>query len=125
MPNDTELIEAFRACAASAGDRLKFRALSVKEFTEEYRISTGSSRNPVLEFKVTVEGGETFTAVAFTLILDGTKRPATRVEALGRALGSDGGKLFDSNPFLLVFDYVGRQFMAVAAAALFEPFTRK
>lgn len=123
MGNEDSLEAALAECARSSGGRLGFQSVGLKDIASELGIDLGRSRNPIFDFRVTISG-DTFRTVAYTIVLDGPKRPATRVEALGRGLGSNGGKLFELNPFLLVFDYVGKQFMAISAAILFEAFAK-
>ncbi|WBQ05059.1 AAA family ATPase [Kribbella sp. CA-293567] len=121
MPKDDALRELFEALAATS-DRLTFTATTSTALAKELGTKLALSRNPVYVFTVTEDSGDKFTCVAFTLTLDGNKRPATRAEAFGKSLAESGGRLFDFNPFLLVHDYAGDRLLAVSAIELFGAF---
>jgi MoxR-like ATPase len=121
MPNDDALRGLFEGLASSSA-RLTFRATTSTALAKELGIRLALSRNPVYVFTVTEDLGEEVTFVAFTLSLDGNKRPATRAEALGKSLAASDGQLFEFNPFLLVYDYTGDRLMAVSAIDLFGAF---
>lgn len=110
--------------AASSNGVISVRRITTRQLGESLRMDLGSSPNPVYEFTVT-NSGRSFAAVAYTLSLDGTSRPATRAEALGRGLAQESGRLFDSNPFLLVFDFAGEQLLSVPAITLFGAFAER
>lgn len=73
-------------------------------------------------FTLAGTSGAQLTCVAYTLALDGSGRPATRAEALGKGLADSEGQLFNFNPFLLVYDYTGNRLLAVPAIDLFGAF---
>ena len=125
MAKDAPLQAALAKCASESQGRVKFRVLPLRELAAELGIDLGPAKaNPIYEFQVSLSTDDNFRCVAYTNVIDGSKRPATRVEALGRGLAAEDGKLFDSNPFLVVFDYVGGQSMAVAASKLFGAFAQ-
>jgi 5-methylcytosine-specific restriction protein B len=122
MPsNDDELSAALAALAETSGGTISFTPVTTREVGNALGVEIGRSPNPVYRFTY-LEGGVEHTLFAFTLALDGGGRAATRAEALGRAIAVSDGRLFELNPFLLIFDYVGRRFMAVSAAKLFGAF---
>lgn len=125
MAKDSSLEDAITSIAASSGGVLQFRRHSTKSLGAELDIALPRSPNAIFEFTVTKPGASPFTSVAYTLMLDGSKRPATRAEALGAGLATAQGKLFDSNPFLLIFDYTGKRLLAVSAVTLFGSFARE
>jgi hypothetical protein len=122
MASDTMLLSALSTIAKQSNGRLTFHVRSSREMGKELGLPLGRTGNPIYDFEVVSESGARFRSVAYTLTLDGVKRPATRAEAFGRALALANGRLFDYNPFLLVFDYTGHQFMAVSAVVLFGAF---
>jgi MoxR-like ATPase len=123
--NDDDIRAAFDALANSSGGQLGFRVLTTRQLGDSLQIALGHSPNPIYEFVVRERNEDPFLSIAYTLALNAASRPATRAEALGRALAQSSGRLFDSNPFLLVYDFGGRQFMAVSAAKLFGAFAKK
>lgn len=110
---------------ASTSPQLVVERLTSGRLAIELGIDVGGSRNPFYRFRVKTPDGGEFEAVAFTLLLNGANRPATRAEALGQAIAVGQQALFDHNPFLLIFDYVGDRFMAVSAAELFGAFAEE
>ncbi len=122
MARDDALRALFTDAAASSGGALTFRVTTSALLAQEFGLILARSRNPVYVFGVTAASGERLTCVAFTLALDGNRRPATRAEALGRSLAYSEGQLFDLNPFLLVYDYVGERLLAAPAIDLFGAF---
>lgn len=124
MPNDDDLRQQLESLANSSDGKLTFAVTTSAAFAAEHDLTLSRSGNPLYVFTLTIEPEPARTFVAFTLSLDGSRRPATRAEALGRSLADSDGKLFDFNPFLLVFDYSGRRLMAVSAVELFDAFTK-
>ncbi len=122
MARDDALRALFTGTAASSGGALTFRVTTSALLAQEFGLMLARSRNPVYVFGITGASGERLTCVAFTLALDGVRRPATRAEALGRSLAHSEGRLFDLNPFLLVYDYVGERLLAAPAIDLFGAF---
>jgi hypothetical protein len=122
VAKDDALQELLSALAESSGGRLAFKATTSTSLAQEYGLELARSRNPVYVFTIAETTGEQIVCVAFTLALDGIKRPATRVEALGKSLAVSEGKLFHLNPFLLVYDYAGNRLLAVSAIDLFGAF---
>jgi MoxR-like ATPase len=122
MARDDALRDLLGDIAASSGGELAFRAARSGSLAQEFGLDLARSSNPVYVFTVSGAAGEPLTCVAFTLVLDGSKRAGTRVEALGRSLAGSEGRLFDLNPFLLVYDYAGNRLMAVSAIDLFGAF---
>lgn len=100
---------------------LKVRRLTSSEARDELGIPIARSANPIYLFSVG-SGDQYFEAIAFTSILDGAKRPATRAEALGHSIANSGEDFFKYFPFIIVFDYTSGRFMAVSAAKLFTAF---
>lgn len=122
---DEVLRSTLERLSNASGGRLGFHVRTGRELGAELGLDLRSSINPIYDFQVAPTRESSFRSVAYTIVVDGSKRPATRVEALGRSLAAGGGRLFDLYPFLLVFDYVGNQFMAVSAVALFGAFARE
>ncbi|RWC42231.1 MAG: hypothetical protein EOS55_24760 [Mesorhizobium sp.] len=123
MANDDALRDRLNELANQ--DRgLRVQRLTAAQTKNELGLHVGRSSNPIYRLEVDSDG-ETFDAVAFTSILNGQVRPATRAEALGQAIATSGVELFEHNPFFLVFDYVGGRFMAVSAAKLFGAFAKE
>ncbi|MGW0595511.1 AAA family ATPase [Streptomyces sp. NPDC002776] len=123
MAKDDALQDLFSALAESSEGRLAFRVSTSTSLAKEFGIELARSSNPVYLFTITEATGEQLNCVAFTLALDGSKRPATRAEALGKSLAASGGKLFHFNPCLLVYDYAGHRLLGVPAIDLFGAFT--
>lgn len=113
MQRDDNLQNLFAGIAASSGGKLAFRATTTKKLAQDYGIELAQSQNPVYVFTITNQSGDQLTCVAFTLALNGGRRPATRAEALGKSLADSEGRLFEINPFLLVYDYAGDNILAV------------
>lgn len=84
MPKDDALRQLLGGFAASSNGRLAFRVTTSTQLAEESGLRLARSTNPVYVFTLTDSNGEQQTCVAFTLTLDGDRRPATRAEALGR-----------------------------------------
>jgi DNA polymerase III delta prime subunit len=125
MAKDDPLRSMLDSLAKSSGGRLGFSVRTSRELGAELEVELGTSTNPIYDFTVTPASGKQFRCVAYTNLVDASKRPASRVEALGSGLAAGDGKLFDLNPFLVVFDYVGQhQFMAVSASVLFGEFAK-
>ncbi|MDF9870698.1 AAA family ATPase [[Kitasatospora] papulosa] len=120
---DDDLQELFSALAESSEGRLSFRVTTSTLLAKDFGIELARSSNPVYFFTITETTGEQLNCVAFTLTLDGSKRPATRAEALGKSLAASEGKLFHLNPCLLVYDYAGHRLLGVPAIDLFGAFT--
>ncbi|WP_339073137.1 AAA family ATPase [Sinorhizobium meliloti] len=123
MANDDALHNKLNELAHSEPG-LRVQRLTAAQAENELGLPVGRSRNPVYRFELD-SNGETFDAVAFTSILNGRGRPATRAEALGQAIAQNGAELFKHNPFFLVFDYTGGRFIAVSAAKLFGAFAQE
>jgi MoxR-like ATPase len=123
VAKDDALQDLFSALAESSEGRLAFRVTTSTSLAKELHIELARSSNPVYVFTITETTGEQLNCVAFTLTLDGSKRPATRAEALGKSLAASEGKLFHFNPCLLVYDYAGQRLLAVPAIDLFGAFT--
>lgn len=125
MAKDDPLRSKLVSLATASQGRVTFNVRTSRELGTEFDVDLGTSTNPVYDFTVTPTSGSPFRCVAYTNLVDASKRPASRVEALGSGLAAGNGKLFEFNPFLLVFDYVGQQqFMAVSAAVLFGEFAK-
>lgn len=122
MARDDPLRDLIASIAASSGGELSFRVTTTTPLAENFKLKLARSPNPVYVFTVSVAQGEQLTCVAFTLTLDGSRRAASRAEALGRSLADSEGRLFEFNPFLLVYDYAGNRLMAVPAIDLFGAF---
>lgn len=126
MAKDDPLLDPLKTAAAASNGRIEFQARALRELGPELGIDLNSfTRQSVYDFTVKPPGGVPFRCVAYKNIVDVSKTHATRVESLGRSLAVGGGKLFELNPFLLVFDQKDEQFMAVSAAALFDAFATK
>lgn len=125
MARDDALQELLSGLAASSSGRLAFRSTTTAQLAKATGLTLRGSRNAVYEFRVSEPGREPFTCIAFTLTLDGSGRPATRVEALGRSLADSDGDLFSLNPLLLVFDYTGYRLLGVSAIELFDAFATR
>jgi hypothetical protein len=123
--SDQALTAALQQLSSSSRGKLQFRRITTKVLGRETGISLGRSPNPVYSFEINSPDELAVRLVAYTLTLDGTGRVATRAEALGRGLVATNGRLFDSNPCLLIYDYAGNRFMAVSAARLFGAFTQE
>jgi DGQHR domain-containing protein len=100
---------------------LEIERLTAADTERAIGLALKGSSNPLYNFRL-LSGGNSFSAVAFTLMLNAQTRPATRAEALGHAISTHGSVFFDRNPFLLVFDYATNRFMASSAAKLFSAF---
>lgn len=125
MAKDDPLRSKLASLATASQGRVTFNVRTSRELGTEFDVDLGTSTNPVYDFTVTPTSGSPFRCVAYTNLVDASKRPASRVEALGSGLAAGNGKLFEFNPFLLVFDYVGQQqLMAVSAAVLFGEFAK-
>lgn len=125
MAIDDSLQNFLADLAVSSDGRLEFRATTANELAAETGLEFAGSRNPIYEFRVAKASGERYTCIAFTLFLDGSRRPATRVEALGKSLADSDGRLFALNPLLLVFDYTGNRLLGVSAIELFHAFATR
>jgi hypothetical protein len=124
MPADDYLRQVLDEIAVSSEGKLTFTSTTAVAFAKECGLSLSRSTNPLYVFSLTTDIGKTQTFIAFTLSLDGAKRPATRAEALGKSIAETDGKLFELNPFLLVYDYVGQRLLAVSAIELFDAFAQ-
>lgn len=124
MPSDDDLRPLLQSVADSSDGKLTFRATTSTDFGNERGLTLSRSPNPLYVFTLTEDSEPATTFVAFTLALDGTRRPATRAEALGKSLAETDGKLFELNPFLLVYDYSGQRLLAVSAIELFDAFAK-
>ncbi|MEX2696694.1 AAA family ATPase [Rhizobium mongolense] len=122
MAKDDALNEKLNELARSEAD-LRVQRLTAGQ-AKKLGLPVGGSSNPVYRFELETNG-ETYDAVAFTSILNGRGRPATRAEALGQAIATNGAELFKHNPFFLVFDFAGGRFIAVSAAKLFGAFAQE
>ena len=122
MSNDALLRAALRNLAASSQGTVKFSTTTTGDLGKEIGVALGRSPNPIFSFTVASAAESPFRSIAYTLSLDGTRRAATRAEALARGITVENGKLFDLNPFLLIFDYAANRFMAVSAGRLFSAF---
>lgn len=125
MAKDELLQSTLAACAAASGGRIKFTSRTLQELGTELGIDLRKSPHSVYDFTVVPPVGDKFRCIAYKNVVNAAARPATRVEALGRSLAVEDGKLFALNPLLLVFDYMGKQFMAVSAITLFGAFARE
>lgn len=125
VPKDQLLRDLFSQIAADSDGDIDFKVSSLTDLARETRIQLSRSPNPLYTFVITDPAtSEQRRFVGFTLSLDGSRRPATRVEALGKSLADSDGKLFDLNPFLMVFDYTGNRLLAVSAMELFGAFAK-
>jgi MoxR-like ATPase len=122
MPRDDALQSLFADLADSSGGEIGFRVTTSRSLAQDSGLELAQSPNPIYVFTITGTSGEQLTCVAFTLALDGIRRPATRAEALGKSLANSEGQLFNLNPFLLVYDYAGNRLLAVSAIDLFGAF---
>lgn len=122
MAKDDALRELMADISAASDGKLSFRVTTATALARDSGIAVARSTNPVYVFTVSGTAGEQLTCVAFTLTLDGNRRAGTRAEAFGRSLADSQGKLFELNPFLLVYDYAGNRLMAVPAIDLFGAF---
>lgn len=120
---DLLLRRHFASLAANSSSKLFFDLMEPQEM-EDFLGSDARAGNPIYKFTLK-ENGKELIFVGYSLILNGQTRSSTRAEALGRALTSANGRLFEINPFLLTFDYVGNQLLAVSAAKLFGAFAKK
>jgi MoxR-like ATPase len=123
--NDAALQSVFEGFAASSGGAFAFRSTTSAKLSAELGLELGRSTNPIYVFDVKAPGEPVQTFIAFTLALNGSGRPASRVEALGKSLAAADGKLFEKNPILLVYDYVGERMLAVSAVELFDAFAKE
>ncbi|KQM99283.1 hypothetical protein ASE85_11300 [Sphingobium sp. Leaf26] len=124
MANDSALQERLEALSAS-DPRINIEKISMRDLANDLGIELSRSPNPLYRIRIDEPGQQGFEAVAFTLILNASNRPATRAEALGQAIAQSDGALFDRNPLLLVFDYNQSRFLVVAAATLFGAFAKE
>lgn len=122
MAKDDALREVLGNLAKNSDGRLSFKAMSATQLSHEFGLQLTRSTNPVYVFALRSDDKEVRQFIAFTLALDGSGRPATRAEALGRSLAGTDGELFKLNPLLLVYDYVGQRLLAVSAMELFDAF---
>jgi MoxR-like ATPase len=122
MPRDDVLQNLLADLADSSGGEIGFRVTTSRSLSQDSGLDLTQSRNPIYIFTIAGTSGEQLTCVAFTLALDGIRRPATRAEALGKSLANSEGQLFNLNPFLLVYDYAGNRLLAVSAIDLFGAF---
>jgi hypothetical protein len=122
--SDEVLQKALEALANKSNGRFRFRVRTARDLGTDLGVDLRSS-NSLYDIEITEGNEPSFRAIAFTNVVDGSKRPATRVEALGRALAVNEGQLFNINPFLIVYDYVGKQFLAASAVSLFGSFARE
>jgi hypothetical protein len=126
MPaNDDALRLKFNELADSSRGSLVFRVMTSRELSEKLGLELSRSPNPLYYFELAKPGEPSFRSVAYTLALDGRGRAATRAEALGRSIAATQGQLFQSNPFLLIYDYTDERFLAVSAAKLFALLRRR
>ena len=123
-PKDHRLRQTLEDLAALSDGALSYRTTTAAQLGQETGLALARSTNPVYVFTLTGPSSDQVTCTAFTLALDGSGRPATRAEALGRSLADSEGGLFALNPFLLVFDYTGERLLAVSAIELFDAFRR-
>jgi hypothetical protein len=121
---DGALKNAFQTIANESDGKITFGVISNKVLSQQLGAKV-TSGNTIFDFTVNPESGRPFRAIAYTLVVDGSGRVATRANALGSALASVGEGIFELNPFLLVFDYKSDRLMAVAAATLFAAFERE
>ncbi|MES3097710.1 AAA family ATPase [Sphingomonas aerolata] len=124
MANDTVLREKLTELGAS-DSRLTIERSTTRELAVDLEVELGRSPNALYRILVEEPGEAPFEAVAFTLVLNASNRPATRAEALGQAIAQSKGKLFERNPLLLVFDYHQSRFLIVAASTLFGAFAKE
>lgn len=107
------------------GSPIAFESLTAEQIESLFGFGL-KSRNPLFRFTVNGSGaGAQQSFLAFTLVLNGLQRSNTRAEAFARAIADTGGRIFDQNPFLLVYDYVGQRMMLVSAAKLFSAFAER
>lgn len=124
MANDTVLREKLIELGA-ADSRLTIERSTTRELADSLGVELGRSPNALYQIRVEEPGEAPFEAVAFTLVLNASNRPATRAEALGQAIAQSDGRLFERNPLLLVFDYHQNRFLIVAASTLFGAFAKE
>jgi MoxR-like ATPase len=123
MANEDKLRNLLTNIADNSDGQLSFNVTTASQLSKEIGVKLARSPNPIYVFKFKSKFGKLVTVVAFTLTLDGSGRPATRAEALGNSLHLSQGELFEYNPILLVYDYVGERLLAVPAINLFAAFT--
>lgn len=123
MANDEKLRNLLANIADNSNGQLSFNVTTASQLSKEVGVKFARSPNAIYVFKFKNKFGTPVTVVAFTLTLDGSVRPATRAEALGNSLHLSQGVLFEYNPVLLVYDYVGERLLAVPAINLFAAFT--
>lgn len=124
MAKDSVLREKLVGLGA-ADPRLTIERSTTHELADDLGVELGRSPNALYRIRVEEPGEAPFEAVAFTLVLNANSRPATRAEALGQAIAQSGGRLFERNPLLLVFDYHQKRFLIVAASTLFGAFAKE
>ncbi|MET3437886.1 AAA family ATPase [Sphingomonas sp. 1185] len=124
MANDSVLRERLAELAAN-DPRLTIDKTTTRNLADDFGIELSRSPNALYRIRVSEPGEAPFEAVAFTLILNASNRPATRAEALGQAIAQSDGRLFERNPLLLVFDYHQNRFLIVAASTLFGAFAKE
>ena len=118
-------LQVFLSGLAESERGLRFRVIGSKEVGTMLSLTDfPRSGNPVYEFSFLDSAGDPATAVAYTNIVDSSKRVATRADALGKAIAAAGLSFFELNPFLLIFDYKEKRCMAVSGAALFAVFEK-
>jgi len=123
MATDDDLQATLKKLSAASRGRVSFAVRTAKDLSTDLGVDLGKSRSQVYDFQVKVSPQNTFRCVAYTNLVDGSSRTATRAEHLAAGIAVAKGKLFELNPFLLVYDHVGEQFLAVPAAVLFGAFT--
>lgn len=119
--NDQLLISQLSRAADDSFGLLSVRSTSTAQLGKDLGYRLPLSRNPVIRL-VTKTGDVSREHLAYTLIVDGRRRVASRVESLGGALATIGVGFFSRYPLLLIFDYVERRALAVSCAALFGRF---
>ncbi|MCA1377002.1 MULTISPECIES: AAA family ATPase [unclassified Bradyrhizobium] len=123
--NDEKLRSALTAIADASSGSISFRPGTSREMSEELGLELSRSPNPLYLFEFQAQGQGSKRVLVFTLVLDGTRRVATRAEALGRNIAVTDGTIFEVNPVLLIYDYKEERFLAVSAAKLFMAFAEE
>lgn len=122
--DDKELLEAFARIANASNGVVKFESITTRDLSERLGLELPGGRNRLYFFTVSPKGQASFHCVGYNNVIDSDKRPSTRADALGKGIAAAGEKLFDLNPFELIYDYSKHRFMAVSAILLFETFAK-
>lgn len=78
MAKDDPLRSKLASLATASQGRVTFNVRTSRELGTEFDVDLGTSTNPVYDFTVTPATGSPFRCVAYTNLVDASKRPASR-----------------------------------------------